>query len=177
MSFGMDLSTYRGRTIYPNKGGLLGVGQFPINKDAQLQIEQQGGAGHEREYGVQANLKGIQLWMDTSKQDEMSIMNALMCGLCHGIINRSSDPAWQGSLSCYRRRLLDKERKPAGHSRLIMSIANGGSCKQAGSMVLLRLSNSSMVSSRSRKGSDWSRRMSRAECVCSSGCVKSLGGH
>lgn len=61
MSFGMDLSTYRGRTIYPNKGDLLGVGQFPINKDAQLQIEQQGGAGHEREYGVQANLKGIQL--------------------------------------------------------------------------------------------------------------------
>lgn len=71
----MDSFTYRGCTIYPNQGGLLGVGQFSINKDAQLQVEQQGGAGHEREYGVQANPKAIQLWMDTAKPGETSIMN------------------------------------------------------------------------------------------------------
>lgn len=74
-SFRTDLFTYRGCPIYPNQGGLLGVGQFSINKDAQLQVEQQGGAGHEREYGVQANLKAIQPWMDTAKTDETSIMN------------------------------------------------------------------------------------------------------
>lgn len=56
-----EWSTYRGCTIYPNEGGLLGVGQLPIYKDTQLQVEQQGGTGHEREEGVQAKLKGIQL--------------------------------------------------------------------------------------------------------------------
>lgn len=72
----MDSLTYWGCTIYPNQGGLLGVGQFSINKDAQLQVEQQGGAGHEREYWVQANLKAIQLWMDREKPREtMSTMN------------------------------------------------------------------------------------------------------
>lgn len=61
MSFRAEWSAHRGCTIYPNDGGLLGVGQLPINKDTQLQVEQQGGAGHEREDGVQAKLIGIQL--------------------------------------------------------------------------------------------------------------------
>lgn len=61
MSFRTEWSTYRSPTIYPNEGGLLGVGQLPINKDTQLQVEQHGGAGHEREDEVQAKLKGIQL--------------------------------------------------------------------------------------------------------------------
>lgn len=61
MSSRTEWSTNRGCTIYPNEGGLLGVGQLPIYKDTQLQVEQQGGTGHEREEGVQAKLKGIQL--------------------------------------------------------------------------------------------------------------------
>lgn len=61
MSFRTGWNAYRGCTIYPNEGGLLGVGQFPVNEDTQLQVEQQGGAGHDREDGVQAKLKGIQL--------------------------------------------------------------------------------------------------------------------
>lgn len=83
------------------------------------------------------------------------------CGLWYRIINRSSDPVWppHSLLSCYHRPTLDKERKPVGHSPLIMSIASGGSCKHAGSTVLLRASKSSMVGRRSRKGSDWSRQV------------------
>lgn len=110
--------------------------------------------------------------MDTAKPGETSIMNGnkwfvkkCFCPFCaaslHRIINRSSDLVWlpHSSLSRYYQWPLDKERKPAGHSRLIMSIASGGCCKQAGSMVPLSVSNSSMAGRRSRKGSDWSRRM------------------
>lgn len=53
--------TYGRCSVYPNEGDLLGVGQLPINKDTQLQVEQQGGAGHEGEDGVQAKLQGTQL--------------------------------------------------------------------------------------------------------------------
>lgn len=196
MSFRIEWSTYRGCTIYPNEGGLLGVGQLPINKDTQLQVEQQGGAGHEREDGVQANLKGIQLWMDTAKPGETSSMNAsksflkkhfllqlccvFTCGLWPKIITRSSELVWQphsSQLSCYRQPTLDKDRKPAGHSRLITSIASGGSCKQDGSMVPLRASKSSMVGRRSRKGSDWSRQLKSIPAFSLSGADLSESVH
>lgn len=49
-------------TACPNEGGLLGFGQLFINKDALLQVQQQGDAGHEGEHGVEAKIKHIHLW-------------------------------------------------------------------------------------------------------------------
>lgn len=48
-------------TACPNEGGLLGFGQLFINKDALLQVQQQGDAGHEGEHGVEAKIKHIHL--------------------------------------------------------------------------------------------------------------------
>lgn len=50
---------YRCCTIYPNHGGLLGVGEFFIHIDALLQVQQEGNTGHEGEHGVPANSKYI----------------------------------------------------------------------------------------------------------------------
>lgn len=55
------LNAYWCCTVYPNDGRLLGVGQFFINKDALLQVQQQGDAGHEGEHDVQAKIKHTEL--------------------------------------------------------------------------------------------------------------------
>lgn len=53
------LNAYWCCTIYPNDGCLLGVGEFFINIDALLQVQQQGDAGHEGQNGVQTKVKHI----------------------------------------------------------------------------------------------------------------------
>lgn len=59
---------HRCSSVDPDDGFLLRVGQFFINVNTLLQVEQQGYAGHKGEHGVQADSERIELCLKHTKE-------------------------------------------------------------------------------------------------------------